>query len=162
MANSIKLKNDLYWDQTSIKHDYIKVKATTNQTIATAGNMNVNFDTVVFKSGNAFQLYNNKVQVISDKVHHIRVDATLWIQRYDNSYAQCYLTKNGSGQIRYMLDKTPSGSQPWASVTLSTIMAVTKNDFIYPVIYFNNANADNGVRGGTYSDAVVMTVEVID
>lgn len=162
MSKSIKLKNDYYWDQTSIKHDYIKVSATANQTISTASNLNVNFNKVVYKSGNAFQLYNNKVQVISDKVHHIRVDATLWIQRYSTSYAMCYLTKNGGDQCRYMLDRTPSGVNAWQSVQLSTIMEVTKNDFIYPVVYFNAAHANNGLYGGNYSNAVQMTVEVLD
>ena len=61
-----------------------------------------------------------------------------------------------------MLAKTATGTDNWASVTLSTIIAVTNNDYIYPTIYFNNANDNNGIKGGAYANSVTMIVEVID
>lgn len=176
MAKSIKLKDSTYIDSTGVVHNretlkslldklvvpaYIKVKATQDQFRTTVGTLQVDFDTVVLNKGNAFQLYNNKVQIISDKVHHVRVDVTMWVERGNSSYAWCHLTKNGTNQLSYMLDKTATNT-PWFSITMSTILDVTKNDYIYPDVYFNNASNDNGVRGGTYANSVVMSVEVID
>ena len=141
--------------------DYIKVVSTQSQKYASVGSLNVSFNSQEFKNGTKLQLYNGQIQVVSNNVHHVKVSATLWIERHGNSYAWCRLLKNNNIQISYMLAPAVNSGNPWDSITLETIMAVSQNDYIYPQVYFNEANADNQVNGG-YDHSVSMYVEVID
>lgn len=160
MAKSIKLKNNYYWSKDSIKQDIIKVIATNDQLYSQVGDVEINFDKTDFNIGNGFELRNGKVIVKSNNIHHVRVSLTMWVERYNNSFAWCYLQKSGNMQCSYMVGK--SNLEPWQSIHITTIFAVKQNDSIYPQIYFSEANRDNGVRGGTYSNSVQMVVEAID
>lgn len=50
----------------------------------------------------------------------------------------------------------------WQSVSMEAITNVNLNDEIFPYIYFSGVSSANSVRGGTYSNSVVMYVESID
>ena len=161
MGKSIKLKNDMYIDQTSIKHDYIKVRQTQDQFTTTVGDMQVLFQAVDINVGNAFELLTNgKVRVKSNKIHHVKITTWIWIERH-NSYAWCHLARNSNVLTSYMLPNSPSG-EVWESVEMSTITPVSQGDIIYPYIYFNIGENGNSTRGGTYINSVCMIVEAID
>ncbi len=87
MAKSVKLKNNFFWSRNSIKRDYIKVVATTDQKLSEAGDMNVLFQKEEINVGNGFSLKDGKIVINSDNIHHVRVSVLLWVERYNNSYA---------------------------------------------------------------------------
>lgn len=172
MSESIKLENNTYWDQTSIKHDLIKVRSTQNQTITTAGTLDVTFDTVDLNIGNSFELlvdkkdtedkdHIGKVKVTSSNVHHVRVTSVMWVERGGSSYALCRNTKNGENVGQYIVPKVISGEY-WHSVSIVSVFDVSKGDYIYPHIYFPAASSANKVCGGTYYNSVYLIVEAID
>ena len=176
MAKSIKLKNNVYIDSAGVSHNretlksllnklvvpaYIKVRQTTSQSLSTVGSLVVDFQVVDYNVGDCFSLSNGKVKVISDNVHHVRIHTELWVERGGTSYAWCHIAKNGSDLTSYMVPHN-NGGEPWQSVSMEVIVAVSKNDTIQPHVYFNQANASNSVKGGTYSNSVFMTVEKID
>ncbi len=161
MSKSIKLKNNVYFDQTAIKHDYIKVRQTTNQTQVEVGSLEVLFQAVDINVGNAFELLTNgKVRVKTDKIHHVKITSWIWVER-KNSYAWCHLSRNGNDLCSQMLPNSPSG-EVWETIQMSTITPVSKNDLLFPYIYFNVGESYNQTRGGTYANSVVMIVEAID
>lgn len=162
MSKSIKFIDNLYWDQTSIKHDLIKVRSTQNQSLTTAGNLIVNFDTVDLKLGNSFELSDGKVKVTSSNVHHVRVTSVMWVERGGGSYALCQNSKNGSNVGQYMVPKTNDTTEPWQSVSIISVIDVSNGDYIYPYIYFNVASSSNKVCGGYYYNSVYLIVEAID
>ena len=161
MSESIKLENNIYWDQTSIKHDLIKVCSTQNQTITTAGTLDVTFDTVDLNIGNSFELSDGKVKVTNSNIHHVRVTSVMWVERGGSSYALCRNTKNGLILGQYIIPKIISGEY-WQSVSIISVFDVSKGDYIYPNIYFNAASSVNKVCGGTYYNSVYLIVEAID
>lgn len=55
MSKSIKLKNNLYWDESSIKKNIIKVRQTVDQ-IASTYNLSVLFQAVDLRIGNGLEL----------------------------------------------------------------------------------------------------------
>ncbi len=160
MAKSVKLKNNFFWSRNSIKRDYIKVVATTDQKLSEAGDMNVLFQKEEINVGNGFILKDGKIVINSDNIHHVRVSVLLWVERYNNSYAWCRLTKNGINCCAYMLGN--SDLDAWNSIQLYTILDVKKNDEVYPKIQFNKSSTYNAIKGKTYANSCLMIVEAID
>ena len=176
MAKSIKLKDNTYIDSAGVSHNretlksllnklvvpvYIKVRQTTNQSLSTVGTLDVAFQVVDYNVGDCFSLSSGKVKITSDTVHHVKIHTEIWIERGGTSYAWCHIAKNGNSLNSYMIPHK-NGGEPWQSASMEVIVAVSKNDVIYPSVYFNQAHADNSVKGGTYANSVFMTVEKID
>lgn len=161
MSESLKLQNNLYWDQSSIKHDLIKVRSTQNLSSDAVGYMNVIYDVVDYNIGNSFALVGGVVKVLNNNIHHVKVTSVTWVERGGESYAWIYNIKNGQNIGCYMLAKCNNGSK-WQSVTISSICDVKKDDILGVTIYFNVGNNDNQTSGGTYYNSVYLIIEAID
>lgn len=161
MSRSIKLKDNIYLDQTTIKHDYIKVRQTISQKQETAGTLEVLFQEVDINVGDGFELLTNgKVSVKTDKIHHVRITSWIWVER-KNSYAWCHLSRNGNDICSQMIPNASTG-EVWETIQMTTITPVSKYDQIFPYIYFNVGESSNKVNGGVYGNSVAMIVEAID
>lgn len=163
-------QTDTYSSDYENKHfvtkKFIKVRATQNQGLTTAGNMTVLFQNVDTNIGDAFQLVNNRVQIIDPTITMVKVTLTAWIELGNNSYAWCHIgTQNASWNNwkEFSTYMQPPTTQVWHTTTQVALCPIdATNNFISPIIFFNNASNDNMVRGGTYSNSVYMIVEAMD
>lgn len=161
MSKSIKLQDNVYWDQSSIKHDIIKVRATVNQSKTDVGALEITYGAVDYNIGNSFELSSGKVKVKNSNIHHVKVHSVTWVERGGESYAWYYIRKNKTNIGTYMIPRNNNGDS-WQSVAMTTICDVTVGDLIYASVYFNIANANNRVAGGYYTNSVYLIVEAID
>lgn len=94
MSKSIKLKNNIYLDNRSIKNNYIQVANNQNETISNEWQQ-LSLNSWSDGYGNALTLSNNRVYIGSG-IKKVRVSGSIFCEGVGNiGYIWCIVRKNG-------------------------------------------------------------------
>lgn len=115
---------------------------TDNNLIVSTSSINIPFNIVELNDNNCAHLSNNCITIDTPGLY--RVDATVWVERCQTSYAWTKIFKNSNNVIASGIIESRDlhGSDGyladvWQSITLSTIVYLDKGDDVYVNVYFS-------------------------
>ena len=161
---SIKLKNSMYWDSTSITHNKEKLSDKLNnlikntkknimminldnvQTVTTDVDTKVLFNKINFQLGDKLTFESNGIK-IGAGVSKVRIDLTLWLEgRSADTYGAFYIVNSRLGALTYNL-KAYDGKIVWDTANAYTYANVQEGDIILANVRFSVAGNTNAVAG---------------
>lgn len=154
MAKSIKFKNEIYLDTTSIHRDIISVGLMDKEENIKTESITVPFDNSV-SIGEKLKLVNSKVK-IGKGVKKILVSGVAFVDTPKSSdYLWLFIAKNGD----YVASHLAAGGMVYKSASISTRLIEVKEGDLISMVVNTTAGTPYSIRS---DHATYMTVQVVE
>ena len=149
MSKSIKLKNNVYLDGTSIRKDIIYCKLQSDVQLTAGAYIGINNLTQTYKIGNKLSITNGQIK-IGKGINYVKVSVVIGLNCYDDTLYS-YLYKNNANYGFWLVADT---SSPYDAHSREEIIPVSENDLISFSVYLANGGSVSDTRTNIIVEAI--------
>ena len=167
MSKSIKLKNNVYLDGTSVRKDIIYCKLQSDVQLTAGAYIGINNLTQTYKIGNKLSITNGQIKIgkginyvkvsvtngqikIGKGINYVKVSVVIGLNCYDDTLYS-YLYKNNANYGFWLVADT---SSPYDAHSREEIIPVSENDLISFSVYLANGGSVSDTRTNIIVEAI--------